>query len=897
MRLYARQGRRATALRQYQMCVDLLQRELRTEPEAETKQLYQELLQQRLGTRDQAIAAPTPDEPSASLAVSAERPSLPIQETPLIGRDAEVERLRALELRAVHGAGQVAIVFGEAGIGKSRLLAEVAIEAFDRGSAVLVGRAFESEQLLAFGPWVSAIRESRVLEESGTLAALTPVWRTELARLFPEVGEPVPTGRGPEDHLRLFEAVERLLATLVRTRPMVLLLEDLHWADEMSLRLLSFVGRRLHAWKLLVVASARQEELVSAGALRGAIDELLREGRCVEMALEPLTRGSTIELVRSLARSRDPLPSSLEERIWTSSEGNPFMAVEIIRAIEQGAEVSPTTPLPAPERVRALITRRLDRLSPRGQAVAAVAAVIGREFEFGLLQGAAGLSPREAAEAVEELVRRRVFQVMGERFDFTHDRIREVAYERLLPPSLQVLHREVVSALEAVPSGDEHVERLAHHSLRGDLREKAVHYLRQAGLKAAARSALSDSRRWFEEALATLEALPESPSTLAQAFDIRLELRPVLLQLGEVRRTLSRLQEAETLADKLGDDVRRGQACGHRTPVHTLLGELDDAVDTGHRALEIASRLGDLRLRIGTTDHLEQAHHFRGEYEKVVELAIDNLAVLPAHWVNESLGLGAPPSILDRLWLVWALSELGRFSEAGDHALKGLRLAESTEHAFTISVANFTACALHILKGEWAEVRTPSERSIAVARTRNVVLVLPTAIAFSVWSLAELGETSEALARVRESENLLDRHASKGIVGWRAWDYHVLGHACLRLGRLDDAVRLGNRAIECSPCHPGFAAHALHLLGDIAIHADRFDAERGEIHFRQAHALAEPRGMRPLVARCHLGLGKLYGRTGRRGQAREHLATATRMFRDMSVRFWLEQSEAEMKTL
>ena len=150
------------------------------------------------------------------------------------------------------------------------------------------------------------------------------------------------------------------------------------------------------------------------------------------------------------------------------------MAVEIIRAIEQGAEVLPTTPLPTPERVRTLITRRLDRLSPRDQAVAVVATVIGREFEFGLLQGAAGLSPREA---VEELVRRRVFQVMAERFDFTHDRIREVAYEPLLPPSLHVLHREVVSALEAVPSGDEHVERLAHHALRGDLREKAVPYL------------------------------------------------------------------------------------------------------------------------------------------------------------------------------------------------------------------------------------------------------------------------------------------------------------------------------------------------------------------------------------------------------------------------------------
>ena len=898
MRLYARQGRRATALRQYQMCVDLLRRELRIEPEAETKQLYQELLQQRIDARRQPAVARAPAEPPGKrAAVSGERLSLPIQGTPLIGRDTEFERLRALSRRAGEASGKVAIVLGEAGIGKSRLLAEVATEAFQGGSAVLFGRAFESEQLLAFGPWVSAICESAILEEPGTLDTLTPIWRTELARLFPEVGEPAAGGRRREDHLRLFEAIERLLATVADARPTVLLLEDLHWADEMSLRLLSYIGRRKRPWKLLVVASARQEELAGAATLRGAIDELLREGRCIEVVLEPLTRESTIALLRSLARSRERLSSSLEEQIWAASEGNPFIVVETIRAIEQGTEVSATAPLPAPERVRAMITGRLDRLSKRAQAVAAVAAVIGREFEFGLLQGAAGLSGRDAAAAVEELVRRRVFQGMGDRLDFTHDRIREVAYERLLPPSRQVLHREVVTALEAMPSRNEHVERLAHHALRGDLQEKAVHYLRQSGLKAAARSALPDSRRWFEKALVALELLPESPSTLEQAFEIRLELRPVLLQLGEVRPALTCLREAEALADKLKDDLRRGRACAHRTTVHSLLGELDEAIHTGRRALEIAGRLGNLRLRIPTTSHLEQAHHFRGEYDEVVELATANLAVLPADCVYEYFGLGAPPSVYDRVWLVWAFAELGRFSEAGEYEAEAIRLAESTHHAFTISAAHLVACALHLLKGEWAKAHTLSARYVAVARTRNVAIMLPTATALSAWAMAQLGETREALSRLRESEQLLERQASSGIIGWSGWDYHLLGHAALLLGCLDEAQRLGNRAIRCSPCHPGFVAHASHLLGSVATHPDRFDPGRGEAHYRKALALAEPRSMRPLVAHCYFGLGKLDRRGGDDEQAREHLTTATTMYRDMGMTYWLEKAEAEMAAL
>jgi tetratricopeptide (TPR) repeat protein len=127
--------------------------------------------------------------------------------------------------------------------------------------------------------------------------------------------------------------------------------------------------------------------------------------------------------------------------------------------------------------------------------------------------------------------------------------------------------------------------------------------------------------------------------------------------------------------------------------------------------------------------------------------------------------------------------------------------------------------------------------------------------------------------------------------------YHSRGRACLLLGRLDEARRLGDRAIEYSPSHQGFVAHALHLLGDIATYPDRFDAERGEGHYRQALALAEPRAMRPLIAHCHLGLGKLYRRTGKHEQAREHLTAATTMYRDMDMRFWLEQVEAELRSL
>ena len=256
-----------------------------------------------------------------------------------------------------------------------------------------------------------------------------------------------------------------------------------------------------------------------------------------------------------------------------------------------------------------------------------------------------------------------------------------------------------------------------------------------------------------------------------------------------------------------------------------------------------------------------------------------------------------PASVFDRFWLVMSLAELGRFAEAAEYEAEAIRLAEPTQHAFTVGLAHFAAGMLHLLKGDWAKARSLIERWIAVFRTGNVVLHLPRAVASSAWVLAQLGEASEALNRLREGEQLLERQAARGIV---VPSRLGLPRAGSRLSAARPARRgaaPGRPRGRILSRQPGFAAHALHLLGDIATHPDRFDAESGEAHYRQALALAEPRGMRPLVAHCHLGLGKLYRRTGKREEAQEHLTTATTMYREMGMRFWLEQAETEIRQL
>jgi len=299
-----------------------------------------------------------------------------------------------------------------------------------------------------------------------------------------------------------------------------------------------------------------------------------------------------------------------------------------------------------------------------------------------------------------------------------------------------------------------------------------------------------------------------------------------------------------------------------------------------------------LDLRILTTGYPEQVHYALAEYERVIDLAKDNLAALPANRIYDKFGRNAPASVFSRHSLVMSLCQLGRFSEAAEYHAEEFRIAEATDHAVTLAAAHLDALFLHVFHGDWAKAHVASEQTIAVLRSGNVAIMRNVAVAQSARVLAQLGEKSAALSRLHEGEQLVEHLVTRGIVGPQALPYCALGQAALLLGRLDQARRLGNRVAESFVSQPGSVAHGLHLLGDIANHPDSFDAESAEAKYRGALALAEPRGMRPLVAHCHFGLGKLYLRTDKRQQAQEHLTNAATMHREMGMQFWLEQAEA-----
>jgi class 3 adenylate cyclase/tetratricopeptide (TPR) repeat protein len=845
--------------------------------------------------------------------------------TRFVGRDAELEQLRRAQQHAGDGRGQVVALVAEAGVGKSRLIYELTHSHRPEGWLVLECGAVSYGKAMSYLPVINLLKDYFEIRDQDDLReirdkvtrkllaldqALEPALPALLALLDVPLDDPAVGSRQSaawqalapaERRQRTLDGVKQLLLREAQEQPLLGIIEDLHWVDGETRALLDALVDSLGAARLMLLVNYRPEYQHGWG----------NKTSYSQIRLDALPAESTVELLDALLGD-DPALAPLKQLLV--KRGNPFFLEETVQTLVEtkvlaGARgqyrlTQQVQAIQIPATVQAVLAARIDRLPSADKHLLQVASVIGKDVPLALLQTIAELPEAALLVALDRLQAAEFVYETGLfpdlEYTFKHALTHEVAYGGLLQERRRELHAQIVGALERLHADrlGEHIERLAHHAVQGELREKAGEYLRQAGQKAAARSALLDARVWFEQALIVLEGLPDTKAKLEPSFEIRYELRHMLFQLGEVRQGLEHLREAEALAERLNDDHRRGRVCAALIHLHSILGELDEALAAGNRALEFAARLGDLRLRIQTNTYLAQVHCYRAEYPRAIELATANLAKLPADGAHEFFGLPAPPAVYSRLWLVTSFAQLGRFAEAAQCGADLLQLAESMQLPFAVGGAHGVMAASHVLRGDWTRARPLIEQAIAVFRTRNVAIVLPDVIAASAWVLAQLGEAREALTRLQEGDELLDRQVAQGkITQHLSGAYHALARACLVLGRLDDTRRLVDRAVEFSGGRPGVMTHALHLLGDIATHTDMFDAETGEAHYRQALALAEPRGMRPLVAHCHLGLSKLYQRTGRREQAREHLTTATKMYREMDMSFWLAQAEAETRQL
>jgi class 3 adenylate cyclase/tetratricopeptide (TPR) repeat protein len=833
--------------------------------------------------------------------------------TRFVGRQQELAALRQALERAEAGHGQVVAVVGEAGVGKSRLVYEFVHSHHTPGWLVLESASVSYGKATPYFPVIDWLKRYAHVEEHDDLRTIRAKVTGQVVTLDAALQDTGPALLSlldalpddspflqldpPQRRQRTLDGLKRLLLRESQVQPLLLVFEDLHWIDTETQALLDSLVESLPTARLLLLVNYRPDYQHGWG----------RKTYYLQLRLDPLPLASADELLQSLLGD-DPSLAALKRLLIMRTDGNPFFLEESVRTLvetqglvgDQGA-YRLATALPSiqvPSTVQTVLSARIDRLPPEEKQLLHTAAVIGHEVPLALIQAVAempeaplrlGLTHLQAAEFLYET---RLFPEIE--YTFKHALTQQVAYETLLQERRRALHARIVEALEAL-AGErvaEQVERLAHHALRGEVWAKALAYGRQAGEKARARSAYREAVGYFEQALSVLPHLPEQHHTCEQAIDLRLALFSALRPLGDFGRILTALRQAEALAATLDDPRRLAQVSLMLSGHFRFMGAHDQAIVSAQRALALATSSGDVVLQARANQYLGYAYHAQGDYPRAIDCLGQTVVSLDGARRHERFGQVFLPAVTSRLFLAWCHAELGTFAEGTALGEEGLRIAEVVAQPPSLMVASWGIGQLALRQGDLPRALPMLECAVGICHEADLPAYCP-GIAAAVGAAYILG------GRVADAVPLLTQAMEQTTATesvYQALCRLSLGEAQLLAGRLEEAHALAERALALARAHQerGNEAYALRLLGDIAARREPLARDQAEAHYRQALALADELGMRPLQAHCHRGLGTLYAMTGQREQARAELSIAIELYKAMEMTFWLPQAEAAL---
>ena len=536
MLLQADLGDRAGAVSTYHHCASVLERELGVNPDPATRQAFQQL-----------IASGAADGPSRRALQSSPRPGVAVAQ--LVGRSHELARLAERWRNAASGTPGLIVIRGGAGVGKSRIAAEIATMAGLHGAMVASSQCFGTSGRLALAPVADWLRHPAVAAAS---TALDPVWRAEVGRLLP-AGRPEEHGPGLRamadswQRHRFFEGLARALMAV--ERPTLLVLDNIQWCDQETLSFITFFLSLAAGKPFLVACTWRDDTVDDDPDLAAWTVRMRASGRLTELPLSPLDATGTARLAEAI--SGRPLPKPDADLLQATTGGFPLYIVEAMRGRDDaGAALRPARDLAA------VLRNRLEQASPPAREVAGLAAAVGADFSLDLLTEACDLDAGTVVGAVDELWRRRIMREYRDGYDFSHDLLRDTAYGLVSPPRRWLLHRRVAQALELLHPGDADAisAQLAAQCARGGQPRRAVAYYRRAAGVAAARFAHAEAIRLHGEALAIVRSLPEGRDRDRQELEVLEAIAaPLNARYGYSSPRLQQaLERSVVLADALG---------------------------------------------------------------------------------------------------------------------------------------------------------------------------------------------------------------------------------------------------------------------------------------------------------------------------------------------------------
>ncbi len=730
MLLYARDGQRAAALRQYRECVRQLEQELGVAPLPETTELFRAIEENRIQTTDHR--------PQTSIRPS-NHPTIQPSDFPFVGRARELETLLHA-YQQIGDSGQLLVIQGEAGIGKTRLAEEFLERAAQRGATILTARSYAEQRALAYAPFVQALGNAlREPTLAPRLANLSPAALADAARLVPELAPHVaaaPTLEGAGAQARFLDAITQIIVTLLSNgAPGILFFDDAQWLDEASLDLLAFLIRRLRHTPLCLVLTWRTEEIANDHPLRRLYADALREERAHLVSLARLTPQQAQALIQVATQRGAPLTQDIAERLVRESEGQPFFLTETLKLIEREGHVAVGDTLPAS--VRELLHSRLARASETARQLLSAAAVLGRSFDFEMLDAVSGRSENETIAGLEELTAQgllvEIARAGAPHYDFTHEKLRALVYDETSLARRRLLHRRTADALvqRAHANLDSLAGQIAHNYRAGGDETRAAEFYKRAGDYARSVFANRDAVENYTAALA-LSAGTGSP-------------------------------DAAALYTSIGD-------------AQTLLGEYDAALIS----YETSAALGAPEAEANKA----RVYLRRGEWERA------------ARHLQNALETTSAPDAQAELYADLALAQHQSHHNAAafKHARRALKLAQQANAARALAQAHNILGILARTRAQWNTARKHLEASRALAEKRNDVGAHAAALNNLALVYHATRDDARALELAQRALELVtragDRHRQAAMHNHLADLYHALGRDADSMKQLKCAVAI-----------------------------------------------------------------------------------------------------------
>jgi DNA-binding SARP family transcriptional activator len=951
MRLLAYSGRAGEALAQYEACRRLLAEELAVEPSVGTTQLGGQI-------RDGTLPIPSPvtvHQPAFLL----DKKTTEAERSLFVAREGELAQLDGLLDLALAGQGQVAFVVGEAGSGKTALLQEFSRRAQRTHADLLValgkGNAYtgagdpylpfrqalglltgDVEALWSAGVldreyalrlWNTLPAAVQALVEAGPdlvdtlipghslleraaacaqwLGGVDAGWLAQLEDLLARKAA-APAAAGPQQQ-NLFEQYSRVLRSLGRELALLLLLDDLQWADAGSINLLFHLVREVAGSRILIVGAYRPEEVAllrqdERHPLEPVVHELLREFGDVRVNLD---RAGGREFLDALLDTEpNCLDSTFRQTLYRQTKGHPFFTVELLRGMEERGDLVRDASgrwaagqaldwesLPA--RVEAVIAERIRRLDEPSQETLRIASVEGEEFTAEVLAQVSGMDERPLLRQLSgELDRQhrlvaaqRIQRIDGlclSRYRFRHILFQKYLYGRLDEVEQAHLHEKVGQALERLYAGHpaemaEITPQLARHFQVAGLPDRAVAYLHQAGERAMQMWANEEAIRHLTTGLTLLETLPETPERIQQELSMQLALTaPLQATKGyaapETGHAYARAR-ALALHRGAGESPQLVQTLGLLGSYYSMRAESQTSLDLYSQALAIAGRLGDPLLVAMSQLGLGFVLTNRGEFT----VALPHQAHVinfydPGQHRSLALLVGQDIGASAHAWAAWARWFVGYPDRALDHSRQAIALAEASEHPFSICFTHFIAGSMfHLLRRESAAAHEHLKVVQSLAAGEGFPLFQAGSAILSGWLLADEGQVAAGIAQMREG---LAAWQATGTESDKAYYLGLLAEACGRAGEMGEGLQLLAQALDMVD-HSGehFCEAELHRLqGQLLVQSGAAGEAEGDACYRRAMEVARSQGARVLELRAATSLARLWQKWGRIDEAQELLA-------------------------